>query len=195
MKTHPFRNNVRRFAGGIVAAGLGLSGMTALAAQPAATPTTANTPSDKNVTTTDQNWQNHFFDQMTRMQEQMDKLFQDSVQDLNAQTKDLSLPAHFNASASVQDRGNDYVANFYLPHRDLSNVKVNINNDMLTVNASAEQTTKSNKKGGGSETMLNQYEQIVTLPGPVDAAKMKVDKKNDSVIVTVPKAEKEASTK
>lgn len=131
---------------------------------------------------------------MQRIQKEMDDLFRDSVTDLDTGT--FGGPK-FDASATVQDKGNDYVATFNLPKRDLSNVKVNVKDGILSVNASAEQTTKSNpgnKNNTGSETeMLDEYEQLVTLPGPVDAAKMKIDKHGDTVVVTIPKKEDKAA--
>jgi HSP20 family molecular chaperone IbpA len=126
---------------------------------------------------------------MEHIQKEMDDLFRDSVNGLDTAT--FTGPK-FDASATVQDRGNNYVATFNLPNRDLSNVKVSVKDGILSINASAEQTTRSNSadKSGNtsSETeMLNQYEQLFTLPGPVDAGKMKVDKHGDSITVTLPK--------
>lgn len=185
MKTSNFGTYARRWTGGLVAMGLGLTGLTAVAGQ------TAAPPADKPDTATNdaQGWQNQMFDRMTHIQQEMDDLFRDTARDFDTQADTvLSAGPKFDASATVEDRGNDYVASFYLPKRDLSNVKVNIKDDALSVNAAAQQTTKSDKNGQAeSETMLNQYEQIVTLPGPVDAGKMKIEKQGDELVVTIPK--------
>jgi HSP20 family molecular chaperone IbpA len=135
---------------------------------------------------------------MKHIRQEMDDLFRDTE-------RDIDMPApRFDASASVQDKGNDYVASFYLPKRDLSNVKVNVKDDVLIVQASAEQTIKDKSPEttgtsgaiAGSETeMLNQYEQLVSLPGPVNAAKMQVQKNGDTLTVTLPKTgTKESNT-
>jgi HSP20 family molecular chaperone IbpA len=106
---------------------------------------------------------------MKHIRQEMDDLFRDTE-------RDIDMPApRFDASASVQDKGNDYVASFYLPKRDLSNVKVNVKDDVLIVQASAEQ--------------------LVSLPGPVNAAKMQVQKNGDTLTVTLPKTgTKESNT-
>jgi HSP20 family molecular chaperone IbpA len=193
MKTYSPKINARIWTGRLLAAGLGLAGLACFAANSAA----ADDQTSQN--NTPQAWEDQFTQRMEHIQKEMDDLFHDSVSGLD-RTIDTSMFAgpRFDASATVQDRGDNYVATFNLPKRDLSNVKVNVKDGILSVNAVAEQTTKSNDKSGtASETeMLNQYEQLVTLPGPVDSTKMKVDKNGDSIVVTIPKKdEKTASAK
>jgi HSP20 family molecular chaperone IbpA len=219
MKTHSLKTNTRIWTSRLFAAGLGLSGLTCFGAapasdsqaaaanqQPAANQAAGNSGAENNAgnvqpNTTQPNnsqgWEDQFTNRMQRIQKEMDDLFRDSVNDLD--TGAFAGP-RFDASATVQDRGDNYVATFNLPKRDLSNVKVNVKDGILSVNASAEQTTRSNpadKNNAGSETeMLNEYEQLVTLPGPVDASRMKIDKHGDSVVITLPKKEeKTAQTK
>jgi HSP20 family molecular chaperone IbpA len=137
---------------------------------------------------------------MQHIQQEMNNLFRDSMKDINSVDNGFFNGPKFDASATVQDRGNNYVATFYLPNRDLGHVKVNIKDAVLTVNASAEETTKSKPSTTGTNApeteMLSDYEQLVTLPGPVDAGKMKVDKTGDNIVVTIPKQdEKTVSVK
>ena len=193
MKTYYQANQSRRWTCRLLAVGLGLTALTGQAAPAPSAPANDAKGSNNNADNAPPAWENQTLDQMKHIQQQMDDLFRDSLNDLNAlPDKDLFTASgpRFDASATVQDGGGNYVASFYLPKRDLSNVKVNIKDDALTVNASAEQTTKSKAAGQSSETeMLSQYEQIVSLPGPVDASKMKVEKKGDYLVVTMPKRE------
>jgi HSP20 family molecular chaperone IbpA len=211
MKTYSLKANSRIWTSRLLAVGLGLSGLTCFGAppasdsqavagqQPANNQAAGNSGAESNAgnAQTDNNsqgWEDQFTNRMQRIQKEMDDLFRDSVSDLNT---GIFPGPRFDASATVQDRGNNYVATFNLPKRDLSNVKVNVKDGILSVNASAEQTTKSDQAGkndSGAETeMLNEYEQLVTLPGPVDASKMKVDKHGDSVVITLPKKEEKTA--
>lgn len=200
MKTYSLRSNTRIWTSRLVAVGLGLTGLSCLAATPAPPEDkfAANPASSAN---NGQGWDGQVFDQMKHIQQEMDDLFRDTQRDLT-----FGGP-RFDASATIQDQGNDYVASFYLPKRDLAHVKVNVKDDVLVVSASAEQTIKGNgnanaTNGAGTDSkgnsnaapaseteMLNEYEQLVSLPGPVDASKMKIDKHGDTLTVTIPKKE------
>jgi HSP20 family molecular chaperone IbpA len=213
MKTSHRKNRTRIWSSRLVAVGLGLSGLNCLAATPAtpqdkATPgdTTATAPESAasgNTTDNSQNWEDQMTNRMQHIQQEMNDLFHDSMKDIDSVDNGFFNGPKFDASATVQDRGNNYVATFYLPNRDLGHVKVNIKDDVLSVNASAEETTKSKPATTGTNAtnapeteMLSEYEQLVTLPGPVDAGKMKVDKTGDNIVVTIPKKdEKTASVK
>jgi len=197
MKTYSLSKQTRNWAGRVIAVGLGLSALHCLAATP-------SNPDDKDSSTPAgddiQSWEDQFTTRMQHIQREMDDLFRDSMGDLDIADKGFLSGPKFDASATVQDRGDNYVATFDLPKRDLSNVKVNVKDGVLTVNARAEQTVKSDGKNGSANgeeqsEMLDQYEQLVTLPGPVDASKMTVDKRGDAIVVTIPKENKTASAK
>ncbi len=168
MKIHLYTRCTRSWTSRVLAVGLGLSGLSCLAAPPAPGDQASSNPGNNNPQTV-QSWDDQVFDQMKHIRQEMDDLFRDTE-------RDIDMPApRFDASASVQDKGNDYVASFYLPKRDLSNVKVNVKDDVLIVQASAEQ--------------------LVSLPGPVNAAKMQVQKNGDTLTVTLPKTgTKESNT-
>jgi HSP20 family molecular chaperone IbpA len=199
MKRYSHQIHTRIWTSRLVAVGLGFSGLSGVAATPDGQASGAPGATTSNSQGNSQNWEDQFTSRMEHIQKEMDDLFRDSVSDLDSIDKGALGGPKFDASATVQDRGDNYVATFNLPKRDLSDVKVNVKEGILSVNASAEQTTRSDSadKSNSSETeMLNQYEQLVTLPGPVDAARMKVDKHGDSIVVTIPKKdEKTASGK
>jgi len=198
MKIYTLKSNTRLWTSGLVAATLGLSGLALMAEPPAASP---KAPADSQQLTntapqagdtSPQGWDDQAFDRMRHIQQEMDDLFRTSMGDLDSTADRTFLTGpKFDASATVQDRGDHYEASFYLPKRDLSNVKVKISDGMLSVDASSEQTTRSatttGKAPAEQSEMLSQYEQIISLPGPVDAGKMQVKKQGDSLIVTIPK--------
>jgi HSP20 family molecular chaperone IbpA len=187
MKSYYIKKHSRIWTTGLVSLGLGLAGMTGLIAAPGQTDTTPKPDDDL------QAWEQQFSGRMEHIQKEMDDLFRDSMNNVDWTGSAFAGWPKFDASATVQDRGNNYVATFDLPKRDLSNVKVTVKDGLLTVNASAEQTVNPDSKNTASKapaeesTMLDAYEQLVTLPGPVDASKVTVDKQGESIVVTIPK--------
>ena len=77
----------------------------------------------------------------------------------------------------------------YLPDRDMQNINVTLEDRALKIEAKDEETTKKEDKAGAlHSTRKAAYSQLVTLPGPVQSEKMKVEKKEGMIVVTVPKA-------
>jgi len=171
----------------MVSLGLGIAGLTGMGATPGQ-PDTNQTP-DNDL----QAWEQQFTGRMEHIQKEMDDLFRDSINSTDWTGNVFAGWPKFDASATVQDRGHEYVATFDLPKRDLSNVKVAVKDGILSVDARAEETIKQDSKNSSSNApvqeseSLDAYEQLVTLPGPVDASKVKVDKQGESIVVTIPK--------
>jgi HSP20 family protein len=125
---------------------------------------------------------------MNRMQWEMDNIFNQAF------TPFRGLPefdgffnqARFGASFDLQDEGAKYVLRAYLPNRDNSKVNVTVQDQNLKVEASGEDTQKGNN-GDVVSTRKAQYAQVLTLPGPVQADKMTIDRKDDMLVVTLPK--------
>jgi len=85
---------------------------------------------------------------------------------------------------SLTDVGDRYVVHVSLPGQDLSKVNVNLRNRMLTIEVRNERT-----EGSGRLRMARgfQYSQTMSLPGPVLVGKMKVDRRGEELVVTLPK--------
>ena len=60
-------------------------------------------------------------------------------------------------------------------------VNVTVENNLLHVTAEAAQ-----KENGAGQS--ERYEQIISLPGPVESDKMQIDRKKNLVVITLPKA-------
>lgn len=84
----------------------------------------------------------------------------------------------------LEDAGDRYVVRVLLPDQDLSKVNVNLRDRLLTIEARNE---SSGGSGGFSMTRDFQYSQAMNLPGPVHVGKMKVDRRGDELVVTLPK--------
>jgi HSP20 family molecular chaperone IbpA len=134
-------------------------------------------------------WDRQMFDQMQKMQEDMDREFNDSFHALGQEPgfKGFFDEPRFGSSIDLQDQNGNYVVKAYLPNRDVQNVSVTVTNDILKIEAKS-QDKKEGGSGGSNIVQEAEYSQAVTLPGPVDAGKMKVDKKEGMLVITLPKA-------
>jgi HSP20 family molecular chaperone IbpA len=79
------------------------------------------------------------------------------------------------------------VVHFYRPDEDLKNVDVKLENGQLRLTASQKQSS-GDEKSGTTRTEIGRYEEAVTLPRPVQAKGMKVERKDGTIVVTLPKA-------
>jgi HSP20 family molecular chaperone IbpA len=70
----------------------------------------------------------------------------------------------------------------------MKNVNVTIEGQTLKIEAKAEETGKDKEKDAVLTHKAN-YSQLITLPGPVQEDKMKVDRKEAMLVVRLPKAE------
>ena len=126
----------------------------------------------------------------------MDELFRESFNSMKtvAALDDFFNPsgARFDASANLREQKDKYVARLYLADRNMAKVDVRVENGVLRVVAKQEKKNEAKTSGRNGETAstysLSQYEQLLMLPGAVDASKMKVERKENTVVVTLPKA-------
>jgi HSP20 family molecular chaperone IbpA len=131
-------------------------------------------------------------DSMDRMRRDMDRIFDDSFKAFRY------LPGYsgwfdeylFSSTYEVAEEGNNYIVRVYLPDRTMDDVNVKVEGQILHIDAKAEETGTDSKDRSRAGTKVHRaaYAQRVTLPGPVDAPKLKVERKDDMLVVTVPKA-------
>jgi HSP20 family molecular chaperone IbpA len=94
----------------------------------------------------------------------------------------------FGAFIDLKEEGVSYVVTAYLPERDAKNVKATVEGRILKIEASAEDTPSKPRDGSNvSVTRRAHYSQHLTLPGPVKAGEMTVDRKEGLLKITVPK--------
>jgi len=105
----------------------------------------------------------------------MDSIFSDSLSALNRELTQSALTS----SIDVREQKDKYVVRVYVPGADTSKIDANIKNGSLHITTGSQQT----KNAAGAL----QYEEIVSLPEPVQADRMKIDRKQNLVVVTVPK--------
>jgi len=128
----------------------------------------------------------------------MDRIFNDAIQDMH-QPAGWGGESGFSSSAKLSEDQRNYIVRLSLPDRDLSKVDAKVDaNNVLRVTAKEEKkeqstsapSTDKNKKAPAAEFYeMGRYEQLFTLPGAVDASKMKIDRSGSMVTITLPKAQ------
>jgi HSP20 family molecular chaperone IbpA len=174
-----------------------LTASPAFAAAPAQTnPTT--TPQESQATppatTQGERWSDRVFDEFQQMQSRMEKLFDDASRQFD-QNAGISESNGFTSSVKLSEDHGDYIVHLSLPDRDMKNVDAKVEADnVLRITAKEEKketpanAAKGNEKAPPVTYELGRYEQLLTLPGPVDASKIKIDRAGDWVTITLPKA-------
>lgn len=128
------------------------------------------------------------FREMSHMQESFDRLFKE----FSDWRKSSGLQAEFGFSPSceVAEEDNNYVLTFDLPGVTKDQVRVETDNDQLTVRAERKEEKKTeSKKKYLSEVYYGSYARTFTLPGPIDEKKIDAKFENGVLKVTVPKIE------
>lgn len=129
------------------------------------------------------------FEEIQRMQAQMDQSFNEMFEQFRMQPQFNLLPANPNYSTSihVEDLKDRYVVRAFLPDAKASDVHVTLNNERtLKVEVNSRQVQQTNAVSQVSQ--WGQYEQTVQLPTPVNQNQMTVKHDGHDLIITIPKA-------
>lgn len=134
-------------------------------------------------------WDGDIIRQMERMQARMDQLERDTFASMPDAAAFANGP-FLDSTVKLDDQKDQYVAHFYLPGNDTANAKVTLENNQLQLTATTESKNETTGANGAAATQYasGKYEESITLPGPVKGDKMKVDRKEGVVTVTLPKA-------
>lgn len=127
---------------------------------------------------------------MEQMRRDMDRAFEDSFNAFRflPSYKGIFDEYRFGSTYHVEDKGDTYEVRIFLPGRAMENVTATVEGQTLQIEAKSENSASGQKSG--EEVAVNKaaYTQRITLPGPVNRAKMKVEKKERMMVVTLPKA-------
>ena len=125
---------------------------------------------------------------MNRLRQEMDRIVGQAFSEFRnrPEFKGFFDQAQFGSSFDVQEEGDKYAIRAYLPERDMNNVNVSLEGQVLKLEAQS-QDTRQEEREGASFSKKVQYSQVLSLPGPVQADKMTVDRKENMLIVSLPK--------
>jgi len=132
------------------------------------------------------------FREMERMREEIDRSIRRATEQfrLDPMMAPFSRDLGYSSSLDVRDRGDRFELRAYLPDAETKDVKVKTEGDQA-VRVSVSHRKQQKKEENGAQAVFSQlgsYEQLVTLPEPVNSDDMKVDTKDDEVVITIPKA-------
>jgi HSP20 family molecular chaperone IbpA len=132
------------------------------------------------------------FREMERMQEEIDRAIRRATDSfrLGREPEPFSRDVSYSSSLDVRDREDHFEVRAYLPDAETKDVKVTTEGDQtLRVKVSHRKEQKREKDDTESVWReLGQYEQVVTLPEPVNSQEMKVDTRDHELVITIPKA-------
>lgn len=127
------------------------------------------------------------FRDFSQIQESFDQLFNEFA---NLKKTNGMQELGFSPSCEIAEEGNNYVLTFDMPGVKKDQVKVEADNDQLTVRAERKEEKKTeSKKKHLSEVYYGSYTRTFTLPGPIDEKKIDAKFENGVLTVTVPKTE------
>jgi HSP20 family molecular chaperone IbpA len=134
-------------------------------------------------------WDRDVLERMDRMQREMNRIFNQTFSEFSSQPEFSGFfnQARFGSSLDFQEEKDKYIVRAYLPGRDMNNVNVTIEGQVLKLEAKGESTRQEQKESTLFSSKA-QYSQALTLPGPVQADKMTVERNENMLVVTVPKA-------
>lgn len=145
------------------------------------------------------------WDQMRRMQEEMDSVFNnffrsDPFRSKNLlsgpETKDLALGSFAEPTADIYETDKEVVAEIDVPGVDKKDIEVSVTDDGVEVKAERKDEAKTEEKGiHRYERSYSGFYRRFSLPGNVDADKAKAEYKNGVLKITVPKTEIEEKKK
>ncbi|GEP43082.1 Hsp20/alpha crystallin family protein [Brevifollis gellanilyticus] len=129
------------------------------------------------------------FARMEKMRREMDRIFNESFHEFRFDDglRDFFDSPRFGATVDLQEEADKYVIRAYLPDRNMENVNVTVEGATVRIEAKNEEAARSDNSQGYTQ-QRTQYAQLLTIPGPFKAEKMKVDKKEALIVVTLPKS-------
>ena len=151
--------------------------------------TAASAPSASPPASRWDDWDRDVLEQMNRLREEMDRIFGQAFSEFRnrPEFKEFFDQEQFGSSVDLQEESDKYVVRAYLPDSDINNVNVSVEGDVLKLEAQGEDTQQKGEDGSFSSKKA-QYSQVLSLPGPVQADKMTMERKENMLIVTLPKA-------
>lgn len=133
-------------------------------------------------------WDKNILEHMENMRREMDEMFHKSLGEMEKLPEEMNLfdQSQFGSSIEMREEDGKYIIRAYLPDRNAEKVNVSVENgNILKIDAVAEEsTTKEN--GGTVLKHKSHYSQFLTLPGPVEADQLKVDRKQGMIVISVP---------
>lgn len=128
--------------------------------------------------------------EIQHMQNQMERMFDDSFSHFHMKTPLGSLSAA--PDVDLQEKPDRYIVTVNAPGADESSMDVKLEDRVLRISIKTEhakdETDAENGKYQYRERFVGQFQRALTLPGPTNAAKMTTEYHKGVLTITIPKA-------
>ena len=151
------------------------------------TPDAAAPPTKELPASTDP-WDARMLEHMRRMGREMDNMLHDNTDETTQHPggKHGIDQSSFDSAYDLREDDERYTVRAYLPERNAEQVKVSVQGQSLMIEAVAE---KAREMENGKTMMrhMSQYSQSISLPGPVDAGRLEIERKKGMLLIRIPK--------
>ena len=148
----------------------------------------AATPPTKELPASTDPWDVRMLEHMRRMGREMDNMLHENADEKTQHPGDKHGidQSSFDSAYDLQEDDERYTVRAYLPERNAEQVKVSVQDQSLMIEAVAE---KAREMENGKTMMrhMSQYSQSISLPGPVDAGRLEIERKKGMLLIRIPK--------
>lgn len=129
------------------------------------------------------------YEELQRMQHEMDRIFGDSFSRFHMNTPLGSLSK--TPDVDLQEKPDRFIVKVNAPGAEESSLKVKLDDQRLQISMKTEQAKEESDDKNGTyqyrERFVGEFERVITLPGPANAAKMATNYQNGVLTITIPK--------
>ncbi len=127
--------------------------------------------------------------EIQHMQNEMEQMFGDSFSRFHMKNPVGSLSA--TPDVDLQEKSDRYIVTVNAPGADESSMEVKLEDQVLRISIKTEhgkdETDQKNGQYQYRERFVGQFQRVLTLPGPANAAKMTTEYRNGVLTITIPK--------
>jgi HSP20 family protein len=128
--------------------------------------------------------------EMQHLQNEMERIFEDAFSRFHMKTPSGRLSKM--PDVDLQEKPDLYIVTMNAPGADASTMDVKLEDQVLHISITTEQAKNEADDKSSEykyrERFVGQFQRTLTLPGPVNAAKMTSDYHNGVLTITIPKA-------
>ncbi|WP_432741108.1 Hsp20/alpha crystallin family protein [Methylobacter sp. G7] len=127
--------------------------------------------------------------EIQHMQNQMERMFDNSFSRFHMKTPLGNLSAA--PDVDLQEKSDRYIVTVNAPGADESSMDVKLENQVLRISIKTEHAKDETDDKNGNyqyrERFVGQFQRALTLPGPINAAKMTTEYHKGVLTITIPK--------
>ena len=130
------------------------------------------------------------FEEIQRMQQQMDKLFMQMEQNFfnDPMFKSMRMPVvETEPKVDILKKGNEYIVKTDIPGASKDAIKITTKDNILKIEANIKKEQKEEKQNFvKQERFVQSYSRVITLPKEADAQKLKTEYKDGVLTIKIP---------